>query len=181
MNSEEFFFYLSEKLWRTRSISYCERRIYTCEETREARHCWSVQVRKKGASLCKVCVRCSGWGKWMSPRSSSSLLVLVSLAHAADGGRGAFRRRRRRGSRQGPAGRRRRRAGWREIPGRTAAGRTAGRERLDHATTALLKHLLLRKREKNCFLVWCLVVSSSGNTSDFNKKIKKNISTCRLL
>lgn len=118
--------------------------LFSWEETCEARHCWSVQVMKKG--VC-VCVRCFGC---MSPRSSSalSLLVLISLAHAADGGRGAFGRRGRRGSRHGPAGRRRRRAGWREIPGRTAAGRTARRERLDHTATAVLKHLLLRETDR---------------------------------
>lgn len=86
---------------------------------------------------------CFGWVS----QSSSSLLVLISFAHAADGSRGTFGRRWRRGSRHGPAGRRRGRARWREIPGRTTARRTVRRERLDHTTTALLKHLLLRKRD----------------------------------
>lgn len=72
--------------------------------------------------------------------------ILVSLAHAAEGGRGSFWRRGRGGLIDDPGWRWR--AGWRAASCRTAVWALPGRKGLEHSATSFLEHLLLQKQSE---------------------------------
>lgn len=73
-------------------------------------------------------------------------LILISLTHAAEGGRGSFWRRGRGGLIDDPGWRWR--TGWRAASCRTAVGALPGRKSLEHSAASFLEHLLLQKQSE---------------------------------
>lgn len=81
------------------------------------------------------------------------LFILVSLAHAAEGGRGSFWRGGWGGFIEDPGWRRR--AGWRAASCRAAVGALPGRESLEHSAASFLEHLLLQKQNEKMLFEEC--------------------------
>lgn len=81
---------------------------------------------------------------WLKKYICILFFILVSLAHAAEGGGGSFRRRGRGGLVEDPW--RGRRAGWRAASCRAAGWALPRRESLEHSAASFLEHLLLQKQ-----------------------------------
>lgn len=79
--------------------------------------------------------------------------ILVSLAHAAEGGRGSFWRRGRGGLIDDPGWRWR--TGWRAASRRTAVWALPGRKSLEHSAASFLEHLLLQKQSEKMLFEYC--------------------------
>lgn len=86
--------------------------------------------------------------------------ILVSLAHAAEGGRGSFWRRGRGGLIDDPGWRWR--AGRRAASRRTAVGALPGRESLEHSAASFLEHLLLQKQSEKMLCEYCTEGEAGG-------------------
>lgn len=76
------------------------------------------------------------------------LFILISLAHATNGCWGSFWRWRRRSLPEMPRGRGRWRPWWGPSTCWTACGALPWRQGLEHAPTPLLKHLLLKRKQR---------------------------------
>lgn len=81
---------------------------------------------------------------WLKKYICILFFILVSLAHAAEGGGGGFRRGGRGGFVEDP--RRGWRAGWRAASCRAAGWALPRRESLEHSAASFLEHLLLQKQ-----------------------------------